>query len=75
MISKYKSIYKNLFLVLFLFLINFIFVCKAEELSNQLNSLSKNEASLGFSLDIDCNRIIENKKKVFGIFYCVIACD
>ena len=60
----------------FCFLINFIFYLKAEELTNQLNSLSKNETSLGFSLDIDCNRILENKKKVFSIFFCcAIACD
>lgn len=37
-------------------------------MSQQLYYLSKNEKQLGFDIDLDCNRLLEKKKKEIAFY-------
>jgi hypothetical protein len=37
----------------------------ADEICNQLNSLSKTESTSGFGIEIDCKQVMSTKTKVF----------
>jgi hypothetical protein len=46
-------------------IIMFLLFDIADEICNQLNSLSKTESTSGFGIEIDCKQVMSTKTKVF----------